>query len=68
LIIGARFDYSTRYGAVFNPRMGFIVKPFKNTLIKAIYGKAFQSPSLFFQYEQWGAPSISLSFNYRSSK
>lgn len=58
LIIGARFDYSTRYGAVFNPRMGFIIKPFKKTLVKAIYGRAFQSPSLFFQYEQWGAPTI----------
>jgi len=58
LIFGARFDYSTRYGSIFNPRMGFIIKPFNKTLIKAIYGKAFQSPSLFFQYEQWGAPTV----------
>lgn len=56
--IGARYDYSTRYEGVFNPRIGLVLLPFKTTIIKFVYGKAFQAPSLFFQYEQWGAPTI----------
>ncbi len=56
--LGARYDYSTRYEGVFNPRAGLIFSPFNSTDIKFIYGKAFQAPSLFFQYEQWGAPTI----------
>ncbi len=55
---GARYDYSTRYGGVFNPRLGIVSAPSKLTNIKFIYGRAFQAPSLFFQYEQWGAPTI----------
>ncbi len=58
LTLGARYDYSTRYGGVFNPRLGFILSPTKSTKIKFNYGKAFQAPSLFYQYEQWGAPTI----------
>ena len=58
IVAGARYDYSTRYEGTLNPRAGFILSPTKTTKIKYIYGRAFQSPSLFYQYEQWGAPSI----------
>lgn len=58
ITLGARYDYSTRYEGVFNPRLGLIITPLESTSIKLIYGKAFQAPSLFFQYEQWGAPTI----------
>ncbi|MBN2664090.1 MAG: TonB-dependent receptor [Bacteroidales bacterium] len=56
--IGGRYDYSSRYGGVFNPRIGVIISPFSSTKIKVNYGKSFQAPSLFFQYEQWGAPTV----------
>lgn len=56
--IGGRYDYSIRYGSVFNPRLGLIFKPFDKTQIKLNYGHSFQAPSLFFEYEQWGAPTI----------
>lgn len=56
--IGGRYDYSTRYRGVFNPRIGVIISPFSSTKIKINYGKSFQAPSLFFQYEQWGAPTV----------
>ncbi|MBN2756038.1 MAG: TonB-dependent receptor [Bacteroidales bacterium] len=58
ITFGARYDYSTRYKGVFNPRAGIIISPTNSTKIKFIYGRAFQSPSLFVQYEQWGAPDI----------
>ncbi len=51
---GLRYDYSNRYGGTFNPRLGFTLKAQQKTSIKAIYGTAFQAPSLFYQYEQWG--------------
>ncbi len=51
---GVRYDYSSRYGGTINPRISFVLKPWQRTSIKAIYGTAFQSPSLFYQYEQWG--------------
>lgn len=58
VLFGARYDYSTRYGGVFNPRAGLTISPLESTKIKLIYGRAFQAPSLFYQYEQFGAPSV----------
>ncbi len=55
LVIGGRYDYSSRYQGTFNPRAGFTFRPFEKTTCKFIYGTAFQAPSLFFQYEQWGS-------------
>ena len=55
VIIGGRFDYSSRYGPTLNPRLGFTYSPFEKTILKFNYGTAFQAPSLFFQYEQWGS-------------
>jgi len=60
IVLGARYDYSTRYEGVFNPRAGLIISPTNYTKIKFIYGKAFQAPSLFYQYEQFGTPSIAM--------
>ncbi len=60
IILGARYDYSTRYEGVFNPRAGLIISPTNSTKIKFIYGRAFQAPSLFYQYEQFGAPTITM--------
>ena len=54
-ILGGRYDYSLRYKETFNPRMSFVFTPFQNTAFKFIYGTAFQAPSLFYQYEQWGS-------------
>lgn len=58
--VGTRYDYSTRYKSVFNPRTGIIISPTNSTRIKFIYGRAFQAPSLFVQYEQFGAPTITM--------
>jgi len=53
--LGGRYDFSKRYKSTFNPRISVIYSPEKNTSIKLLYGTAFQAPSLFYQYEQWGA-------------
>jgi len=54
-ILGGRYDYSLRNKETFNPRMSFVYTPFKTTVVKLMYGTAFQAPSLFYQYEQWGS-------------
>ena len=55
IVIGGRYDYSSRYHGTFNPRIGVTLRPFEKTALKFVYGTAFQAPSLFFQYEQWGS-------------
>jgi iron complex outermembrane receptor protein len=55
VVMGGRYDYSSRYKGTFNPRAGITYCPLKKTTLKFIYGRAFQAPSLFFQYEQWGS-------------
>ncbi len=62
IVLGGRYDYSLLYKNTFNPRMSFIYNPGKKTVIKILYGRAFQAPSLFYQYEQFGsANSVMLS-------
>jgi outer membrane receptor for ferrienterochelin and colicin len=56
IILGGRFDYSSRYKGTFNPRVGLILKPIPKTTVKMLYGTAFQAPSLFYQFEQFGTP------------
>ncbi len=60
LIAGARYDYSSRYEGTFNPRVGIIFSPKESTQIKFAYGSAFQAPSLFYQYEQFGTPVVAM--------
>ena len=60
IVLGARLDNSSKYNTVLNPRFGFIVSPTKSTKIKFVYGRAFQAPSLFYQYEQFGTPTIAM--------
>ncbi len=55
LIGGIRYDYSSRYSATANPRLGLISRPWPGTTVKLFYGTAFQAPSLFLQYEQFGS-------------
>ncbi|HLP40226.1 MAG TPA: TonB-dependent receptor [Fibrobacteria bacterium] len=57
LVLGGRYDYSSKYEGTFNPRLGLTYTPFTNTLIKSVYATAFQAPSLFYQYEQFGTPT-----------
>lgn len=55
---GARFDYSQLFENTVNPRIAVIYKPVRNNTIKLIYGTAFQAPSLFYRYEQFGGPTV----------
>jgi outer membrane receptor for ferrienterochelin and colicin len=51
---GARYDYNSRYGNTFNPRMGIVYKLSENTTIKAMYGSAFLAPSPSDAYSHYG--------------
>ena len=64
IILGGRYDYSILNKGTFNPRMSFVLSPNKKSTLKLIYGTAFQAPSLFYQYEQWGSvTAVMLSAN-----
>ncbi|MES2284676.1 MAG: TonB-dependent receptor [Bacteroidota bacterium] len=55
LTIGTRYDYNTRYGESFNPRMGIVFDKLKKTKIKFNYGRAFRAPNPTFSYGHYGA-------------
>ncbi|MEN8121207.1 MAG: TonB-dependent receptor [Bacteroidota bacterium] len=45
--IGLRYDYSSEYGQIANPRVAFIYNPAKVFGTKLLYGTAFRQPSIF---------------------
>lgn len=53
--LGTRYDYNTRYGASFNPRVAVLIKPTENLRIKALYNEAFLSPSPWKAYQHFGS-------------
>ncbi|MES2138853.1 MAG: TonB-dependent receptor [Bacteroidota bacterium] len=55
LTIGTRYDYNTRYGESFNPRMGIVFDKLKKTKIKFNYGRAFRAPNPTFSYGHYGS-------------
>ena len=52
--IGARFDYNTRFGTTFNPRLGIVWEATEKTTLKALYGSAFLAPSPQAAFDQFG--------------
>ncbi len=45
--LGVRYDNSSEYGEILNPRLSLIYKPEKYIGIKLLYGSAFKQPSIF---------------------
>ena len=58
--MGLRADYSTAYKSIFNPRFGAIIRPWEGMKLKLNYGTAYQAPSLFHQYEQFGTATVAM--------
>jgi iron complex outermembrane receptor protein len=55
---GIRYDQSSNYGGIANPRIALIYNPFKQSTFKFIYGTAFRAPSayeMFYETEGWKA-------------
>lgn len=52
---GIRYDYNTRYGSSFNPRVALLVKPTENLRLKLMYNEAFLSPSPWKAYQHFGS-------------
>ncbi len=44
---GVRYDKSSEYGDIVNPRLSLIYKPLKQFGVKFLYGTAFKQPSIF---------------------
>ncbi|MBC7902958.1 MAG: TonB-dependent receptor [Gemmatimonadaceae bacterium] len=53
--IGTRYDYNSRYGETFNPRLGLVYTPNKKTTVKFLYGSAFLAPTPSDAYVQYGS-------------
>jgi outer membrane cobalamin receptor len=53
--LGARGDYSSRYGGTFNPRVGVVARPSQRTTLKVLYGTAFLAPSPYQAYSHFGS-------------
>jgi len=51
---GSRYDYNSRYGSTFNPRIGIVVSLSSKTTIKALYGSSFLAPSPISAYQHYG--------------
>ncbi len=55
ITLGARFDYNTRYGETFNPRLGLVYVPTRRLTAKVLYGQSFLAPSPYEAYQHYGA-------------
>ncbi len=53
--IGTRFDYDSRFGETFNPRVGAIVKPRDGTVLEILYSEAFLAPSPQRSFQHFGS-------------
>ncbi|HAS43850.1 MAG TPA: hypothetical protein DCS93_25435 [Microscillaceae bacterium] len=52
--VGNRYDYNTRFGSTFNPRLGIVVQPSPKLTLKAMYGSSFLAPSPLRTFEHYG--------------
>lgn len=55
ITLGERGDYNTRYGATFNPRLGFVAQPTGRTTLKVLFGTAYLAPSPYVSYWHEGS-------------
>ncbi|MCP4218340.1 MAG: TonB-dependent receptor, partial [bacterium] len=57
--VGGRFDYSSEFGSIFNPRLSLIYKPMKQLNLKLLYGSAFRQPGIYeLTSEFYGNPDL----------
>ena len=47
---GVRYDYFSTFGGTVNPRLGLIYNPLDATTLKALYGTAFEAPTVYEMY------------------
>jgi len=55
LTLGSRYDYNSRFGGTFNPRLGIVWQPTDQTNLKALFGSAFLAPLPFYSHGHWGS-------------
>ena len=55
ITLGARYDYNSRYGNTFNPRVGVVFNPSATTTVKLLYGTAYRAPSASDSYSHYGS-------------
>jgi iron complex outermembrane receptor protein len=50
LNVGVRYDHYDTFGGTTNPRAALIYTPFKDTIVKLLYGTAFRAPNFYELY------------------
>ncbi len=58
LLLGVRYDRYSDYGDQISPRGGIIFQPAKESVLKALYGRAFKAPTGSELYGSGGAPVV----------
>jgi outer membrane cobalamin receptor len=57
--LGIRYDFSTRFGSVFNPRLALLFGSKPALKVKFLYGTAFRTPGIFELYSEFrGNPEL----------
>jgi iron complex outermembrane receptor protein len=62
LTLGARYDYNSRFGGTFNPRLGFVYTPASALTLRLTYATAYFAPNPETAYSHYG------SFYFNESK
>lgn len=66
--LGARYDYNSRFGSTFNPRLGMVWNPVKKATVKAMFGTAYLAPTPGDAYSYYGSfYSLDSGRTYRSN-
>jgi outer membrane cobalamin receptor len=65
---GVRLDHYSTFGDTTNPRLAVIYKPFKQSVIKALYGEAFRAPTVYELYYNDGSVTSKPSGNLSPEK
>lgn len=58
ITIGAHYDRYESFGGITNPMLAIVYKPYDDTAIKLLYGKAFKGPTLYELYYTDGYATI----------
>ena len=69
LSLAGRVDYYPKYGAKFNPKIGFVIEPFLGYAVHGSYGTSFVAPNLGLLGHQFGfvgTQNFTTGFNYTS--
>ncbi|ACY13594.1 TonB-dependent receptor plug domain-containing protein [Haliangium ochraceum] len=58
LTLGARYDYHERYGSTLNPRLGVVLKPWRQLTLRALFATASLAPGPYRAFQNFGSFTV----------